>query len=352
MPREGCRGPPRTSLPRAAGASSRAGRSWLHRSGSGAEGAGPSPVAGVGSGTASRCDRIPPVTPFAIPSHPLRIATAQTPVAPGDIPANVVTAARLIRAAADGGARVVVLAEKFLSGYEPELIRAEPERCAVNGLGDPRLGPVVDACRETGVVAIVGAAVYDSADLFVSALVVDGGGVRARYDKQTLFKAERAVYRPGSVGLSLDVDGWRLGIGVCYDSGFPEHARAAALDGCHAYVVGALFGVGGGYHESRVWFPARALDNTVYAVLANHVGRTGEWETCGSSAVWGPDGRVVAEAGSDGEAVVFADLDPDALRAARESEPMLRDLWEQREAAVMPRRAVRAAAATPPGSIG
>ncbi|MFF1481833.1 carbon-nitrogen hydrolase family protein [Streptomyces sp. NPDC058301] len=301
------------------------------------------------------------MTEFAIPSHPLRIATAQAPVAPGDVVANAATVARLVRGAGDGGARVVVFAEKFLTGYEPELIRADPGRCAVNGVGDPRLAPVVAACRESGVVAVVGAAVYDGGELFVSALVVDGAGVRARYDKQVLFKAEHAVYRPGSVGFTLEVEEWRLGLGICYDSGFPEHARAAALDGCHAYVVGALFGVAGGYHESRIWFPARAFDNTVYAVLANHVGRTGEWETCGSSAVWGPDGRVVAEAGPDGEEIVFADLTPDALHTAREAEPMLRDLRELRElgesrelgdawgAGVVPRRAVRAAAAaTPP----
>lgn len=296
--------------------------------------------------------------PFTIPAHPLRLAAAQAPVVGGDVRANVATAARLVRGAGGGGARVVVFAEKFLTGYEPELIRADPERCAVNGLGDPRLAPVVDACRESGVVAVVGAAVYDGGELYVSALVVDGGGVRARYDKQTLFKAEREVYRHGSVGLTLEVDQWRLGLGVCYDSGFPEHARAAALDGCHAYLVGALFGVGGGYHESRIWFPARALDNTVYAVLANHVGRTGAWETCGSSAVWGPDGRVLAEAGPGGEEIVFADLDPAALHAAREAEPMLRDLWERREeegerergTAVVPRRFVRVAAAMP--SVG
>ncbi|WP_369376649.1 carbon-nitrogen hydrolase family protein [Streptomyces sp. cg36] len=268
---------------------------------------------------------------YGIPSQPLRIAAAQAHVVAGDVTANAATAARLVRAAGAGGAQVVVLAEKFLSGYEPELIRADPERCAVNGLADPRLAPVVAACRESGVVAIVGAAVHDGGELYVSALVIDGSGVRARYDKQTLFKAERDVYRPGSTGLTLEVGEWRLGLGVCYDSGFPEHARAAALDGCHAYVVGALFGVGGGHHESRVWFPARAFDNTVYAVLANHIGTTGGWETCGNSAVWGPDGRIVAEAGPHDEEIVHAELSPDALRTLREAEPMLRDLREMRE---------------------
>ncbi|MGW2863093.1 carbon-nitrogen hydrolase family protein [Streptomyces sp. NPDC001205] len=269
---------------------------------------------------------------FELPDAPLRIAAAQAQAVPGEVEANTATVARMVRGAGDGGARVVVFPEKFLSGYEPELIRADPERCAV-APDDPRLAPVAEACAASGVTAVVGAAVRDEAELYVSALIVDGTGVVGRYDKQTLFQHERPIYRQGCAGATLEVDGWRLGLGVCYDSGFPEHARAAALDGCHAYVVGALFGEGNGHHESRIWFPARAFDNTVYAVLANHVGTTGGWRACGGSAVWGPDGRVVAEGSPTEEELVFADLLPDRLHAAREAEPMLRDLHDTGAAA-------------------
>ncbi|MER6674820.1 carbon-nitrogen hydrolase family protein [Streptomyces sp. NPDC000983] len=261
-----------------------------------------------------------------LPSRSIRVAAAQAQAVAGDVGANVATVAGMVRDAGRAGVRVVVFPEKFLSGYEPELIRADPERCAVQP-GDGRLGPISDACRETGTVAVVGAAFHDRGELYVSALVVGADGeVVARYDKQHLFKSEREIYRGGAAGCTLEVDGWRLGLGICYDSGFPEHARAAALDGCHAYVVGALFSVGNGYHESRTWFPARALDNTCYAVLANHIGTTGGWDACGSSAVWGPDGRPLAEAGADRPELIVADLDPRALLAVRESEPMLRDL--------------------------
>ncbi len=244
----------------------------------------------------------------------------------GDVEANVATVADIIRDAARAEAQLVVLPEKFLSGYEPDLIRAAPDTCAVQP-GDPRLAPIADACRETGTAAVVGAAFHDGGDLYVSALVFDASGeLVTRYDKQHLFKSEREIYRDGAAGCTLQIEGWRLGLGICYDSGFPEHARAAALDGCHAYVVGALFSVGNGYHESRTWFPARALDNTCYAVLANHIGTTGGWHACGSSAIWGPDGRPLAEAGTDRPELITADLDPQALLAVRDSEPMLRDL--------------------------
>ncbi|WEH40315.1 carbon-nitrogen hydrolase family protein [Streptomyces sp. AM 2-1-1] len=273
--------------------------------------------------------RIAPAAPprsYPVPSGRLRVAAAQARAVAGDVVANTATAAALVREAAGAGARVVVLPEKFLSGYEPGLVRAEPLRCAVQP-GDPRLAPLTDACRETGTVAVVGAAFHEAGEVYVSALVVGADGeLVTRYDKQHLFSSEREVYRPGTAGCTLEVDGWRLGIGICYDSGFPEHARAAALDGCHAYLVGALFSVGNGHHESRTWFPARALDNTVYTVLANHIGTTGGWNTCGGSAVWGPDGRLLTEAGPDRPEVVTADLDPAALTAARTAETMLSDL--------------------------
>ncbi|WP_255977485.1 carbon-nitrogen hydrolase family protein [Streptomyces longispororuber] len=265
-----------------------------------------------------------PVHP--LPSRPIRIAAAQAQAVAGDVEANVATVAGIIRDAARAEARLVVLPEKFLSGYEPDLIRAAPDKCAVQP-GDPRLNPIADACRETGTAAVVGAAFHDQGDLYVSALVFDASGeLVTRYDKQHLFKSEREIYRDGAAGCTLQIEGWRLGLGICYDSGFPEHARAAALDGCHAYVVGALFSVGNGYHESRTWFPARALDNTCYAVLANHIGTTGGWHACGSSAIWGPDGRPLAEAGTDRPELITADLDPQALLAVRDAEPMLRDL--------------------------
>ena len=155
----------------------------------------------------------------------------------------------------------------------------------------------------------------------------------ARYDKQHQYGAEPEVFAAGKAGCTLELDGWRLGLGVCYDSGFPEHARAAALDGCHAYLVGALFFTGGGYEQSRVWFPARALDNTCFALLANHTGPSGRWQATGGSAIWRPDGQLLAEAGPDETTLVIGDLDPRLLHEARQRNAMLADIAE-RDAAV------------------
>ncbi|MCF2531999.1 carbon-nitrogen hydrolase family protein [Yinghuangia soli] len=276
-----------------------------------------------------------------LPDTPLRIAAAQTSSVRGDVAANVATAARMIREAAAQGAALVVFPEKILTGYEPALIVSDPARYAVTET-DPRLAPIAEACRTTGAAAVVGAAVAGrSADdepdpdpagdgrteLLISALVFGTDGtVLGRADKQHLFATEVDYYVPGRTVCSFELRGWRLGLGICYDSGFPEHARAAALDGCHAYLVGALFSRGGGELQYRTWFPARAIDNTVYTLLANHVGPAGSWDASGGSAFWGPDGQLVAQAPAHGDALVYADLDPAELARVRTELTMLADL--------------------------
>src|SRR5207245_1548172 len=119
--------------------------------------------------------------------------------------------------------------------------------------------------------------------LHISALVLDSDGrVAARYDKQHVDASERAAgFSPGAGGCTLTLEGWRLGLGICWDSSYPEHARAAALDGCHAYLIGALFGGSRGAHKRATVCPARAVDNAAYVVVANHSGRSGPYDGCG-----------------------------------------------------------------------
>lgn len=261
----------------------------------------------------------------SLPRVPLRIAAAQAQPVCGDVTANIAKTVELTGLAADRGARLVVFPEKFLSGYEPGLIAGDPSEYAF-GQSDSRLDPVREACRRHAIAAIVGAATRDADGLHISSLVFDRRGEDVEpYHKQYLYKSEAEIYRAGMQGCMLELDGWRLALGVCYDSGFPEHARHAAVNGAHAYLVSGLFSVKSGYHQSRIWFPARAFDNTMYVLLSNHTGTTGGWETCGASALWSPYGDVIAEAGREREEVISALLDPAVLAEVRKRETALAD---------------------------
>nr|BFE89615.1 hypothetical protein GCM10020185_01510 [Pseudomonas brassicacearum subsp. brassicacearum] len=44
-------------------------------------------------------------------------------------------------------------------------------------------------------------------------------------------------------------------------------------------------------------------------LMANHGGATGGWESAGRSAIWGPDGSLLAAAPGTGELLVIARRD-------------------------------------------
>ena len=263
-----------------------------------------------------------------LPQSPLRIAAAQAQPVCGDVTANIAKTVELTCVAADRGAKLVVFPEKFLSGYEPGLIAGDPAKYAFED-HDARLAPIREVCRQREIAVIVGAAtrgIGGLGGLHISSLVFNRSGELIEpYHKQHLYSSETKIYQPGTQGCMLEIEGWRLALGVCYDSGFPEHARSAAVNGAHAYLVSALFSLKTGYHQSRIWFPARAFDNTLYVLLSNHVGTTGGWETCGASAIWGPYGDVIEEASREREEVITALLDPAVLADVRERETVLTD---------------------------
>jgi 5-aminopentanamidase len=253
--------------------------------------------------------------------QPLIVAAVQAQPVPGDVAANAVTAARLAARALDQGAQVVVLPELFLPAYHPPALRADPRGTAVTP-DDPRLDPL----RQIGIVTVVGAAVrHGDGRLTCSLLVINNGEVRTAYDKQHLWGPdENELFASGRVGATLTVGGWRLGLGVCYDGCFPEHGRAAALDGAHGYLAPSGY-LEGSQHRRDLYYRARALDNTMYVVFSNSVGGQAPWRFNGGAAIHDPQGRVLAQAPDEGEAIVVSILDPAVLEQTRKAHTMLTD---------------------------
>ncbi|WP_051941170.1 carbon-nitrogen hydrolase family protein [Phaeacidiphilus oryzae] len=232
--------------------------------------------------------------PAAAPT--LALAVAQPKCVAHDVAANAIAHAEAVRAA---GARVVVFPEMSLTGYE---LDAEPV-----APGDERLRPLITACAETGTLALAGAPVLPGPRIGV--LAVDGGGARVAYGKVHLHDSEAVRFRAGGYAV-VEVDGWRLGLAVCRDTGFPEHAAvtaalgndagAAVRTGIDAYVAGVVHAEHeSGLHGER----ARrvAADHGVWAATAAFAGPTGGGfaRTSGRSGIWSPGGDLVAEAGPD-----------------------------------------------------
>jgi len=267
------------------------------------------------------------------PTIPLVVAAVQATPMPGDVDANARLGARLLAEAASAGARLAVLPELFLCAYHPPtLYAADPASTHVDAdadgrVDDARLEPLAAAARDGVVVVVVGAAVrHADGRRTCSSLVVDlDGSVVAAYDKQNLWGPdERALFTRGTHGATLAVDGWQLALGICYDGCFPEHGRAAAVAGAHGYLCPSGY-LAGSEHRRDLYYAARALDNTMYVVFANSVAGEDPWRFNGGAAVYEPEGRPLAKALDEGEAVVTATFDPAELARVRKAHTMLLD---------------------------
>lgn len=263
----------------------------------------------------------------------LRLAVLQTEAVAGEVPRNARAGAELVRAAAREGARVAVLPELHLCAYDLDMLAAEPGRCEIladeaHRVVDARLDPLAEVAAGTGTLVLAGAAVRGADGLLRnSVLAVDPGGrITSLYDKQHLWQAdEAALFTPGRRTAAVDVDGWRLGLAVCYDMSFPEHARRAALGGAHAYVCPSSYAAGS-EHRAAVYLAARALENTVYSVFANPVGGPAHRPANGASAVFAPDGTRVGSSPGAAAETILADLDFAALARVRSFLHMLEEV--------------------------
>lgn len=215
---------------------------------------------------------------------------AQPACAAYDVAANVAAHARVVGAAR---ARVVVFPELSLTGYELDADAV--------GLDDVALEPLVDACAATGALALVGAPIEDDdGRAFIATLRVDGAGVRVAYRKTWVGDREAARFSRGDGPRVLEVDGWRLGLGICRDTGAAQHTVGTAALGVDAYVAGLA-------HrpeelpeqEARAVVIARTC--RAYVAFASFAGPTGDvfTETAGCSAIWSADGLAIARSGSE-----------------------------------------------------
>ncbi|WP_018218984.1 carbon-nitrogen hydrolase family protein [Salinispora vitiensis] len=216
--------------------------------------------------------------------RPLRIAVAQPRCIAYDVLANAAAHAAAVRAA---DARVVVFPELSLTGYELDALPVAPS--------DERLTPIVNACADTGALALVGAPVPGPG---IGVLAVDGEGARVAYRKVHLHGREALHFVPGEPAV-LDVDGWRLGLAVCRDTGIPEHAAQTAALGIDGYVAGVVHAEDEaelhGERARRV-----AADHGVWVATAAFAGPTGGGfaQTSGRSGIWSAAGELLAEAGA------------------------------------------------------
>jgi predicted amidohydrolase len=244
---------------------------------------------------------------------------------------NIERAERLVAQAAATGADLVMLPEKWTGIGPPDLIRAVAE-----SLDD---GEATLAMREWAKkhgITLHGGSIVERREgrekLSNTSVVIDPEGeIAAVYRKIHLFDVQVGghVYReseteePGDQLVRTEVEGWMLGLTICYDLRFPELYRLLALEGCEALAVPAAFTLYTGKDHWEPLLRARAIENQCYVVAANQWGSYADGKAAyGRSMIVDPWGVVVAQA-PDGDGVISAELDRERIADVRRRIPAL-----------------------------
>ena len=271
------------------------------------------------------------------------IAVAATQMAcTWDRSANLATAERLVRCAAGEGAKLILLPELFETPYFPKDQNAEYFSLAAPLATHPVVARFSALAHELGIVLPL--SVFERANTaFFNSLVLIGADGRANgvYRKAHIPDGpgyqEKFYFSPGDTGFRVFPAGdAMLGAAVCWDQWFPEAARALALKGAEILLYPTAIGsepppappVDSRRHWQRV-MQGHAAANMVPVVAANRFGTergdVSEITFYGTSFIAGPTGEILAEAGTEGEAVLIARFDLDELMERRRSWGLFRD---------------------------
>jgi predicted amidohydrolase len=161
----------------------------------------------------------------------------------------------------------------------------------------------------------------------------NAGKIVDKYDKIHLFDIdlpggesyrESATVAPGGKACITKTPWGGVGLSVCYDLRFPHLYRKLAHSGADILTAPAAFTIPTGKAHWEVLLRARAIETGCFVLAPAQTGvHAGGRKTYGHSMIVGPWGDVLAGAG-DEPGLIYADLNMNAVKEARESVPSLR----------------------------
>jgi len=143
------------------------------------------------------------------------------------------------------------------------------------------------------------------------------GKIAGSHRKVHLFGREPEIHAAGTEFEPFQFLNRKVGLVICFDTEYPESARALALKG--AEVIFAPTANMTPYATiQRVLVRARALENHGFFVICNRVGYDKLYTYFGESAVADPFGNFLCRAGNS-EEVVYAKLDFTLIQKSKQT---------------------------------
>ncbi|QWE10316.1 carbon-nitrogen hydrolase family protein [Polynucleobacter sp. es-EL-1] len=264
----------------------------------------------------------------------LQVASIQMVSTPS-LMENLDTASRLVQAASQQGAQLVVLPEYFCLMGLKDTDKVSAREPAGAGPIQEKLAGIAQENQIYLIAGTIPLVAQESHQVLNTSLAFNPAGQSiARYDKIHLFGfqtdteryAESETIEAGNqLGrLRITVDGteWNFGLTICYDLRFPELYRALGEVDCH--IIPAAFTYTTGKDHWEVLLRARAIENQCYVLSSAQGGKhLNQRRTWGNSMLIDPWGVILANL-PEGEGFISGTLSKDKLKEVRSKLPALK----------------------------
>ncbi len=166
-----------------------------------------------------------------------------------------------------------------------------------------------------------------------SLVINKNGEIIHRYDKIYMYTVDRDdlkidegadTVKGDSLGL-FEIDGVKIGLGICFDLRYPEYFKALALNGAEVIFLPSSFRKSTGEIAWNVLTRARAIENQVYFCGCNQTGGIGPKERCGNTQIISYDGTIISNIDVE-EGIITSQLDIEKLREFRKEFPVLKQI--------------------------
>ena len=259
---------------------------------------------------------------------------------------NLDKAVNKIEEAAKMGAQVICLPELFRSKYFCQVEDTKNFDLA-ESIPGPSTKTISKIAKDNNVVVIVPLFEKRSAGVYHnSAVVIDStGDILGRYRKMHIPDDpgyyEKFYFAPGDLGYKTFVTNYgKIGTLICWDQWYPEAARLTAMLGASIIFYPTAIGwhpkekkkEGSAQFES--WFTIQrghAIANGIYVAAVNRIGLEKVSDESDGIQFWGnsficdPQGVILAQASTDKEEILIAEVDTKRLEYVRQNWPFYRD---------------------------
>ena len=227
---------------------------------------------------------------------------------------NLTRCLELIQVTAREGAQLIVFPECALTGYVFTSLEEALPLC--ESIPGPSTEKILSLCQELNVYVVLGLLEREADKYYNAAVLLGPGGMLAKYRKIHLpyLGVDRFLNHGDLPPTVCQTEIGRIGMGICYDINFPEHARVMALKGADIIVLPTNWPLHREFVPQHI-VPARAAENLVFVVAVNRVGEERGTRFIGRSKIahWA-GGIALAEGKPYEEDILYANIEPTTAR--------------------------------------